>query len=314
MMHFLARDRWITFILMMVLLPACNEGNSQANQNQKGEEQSFSIVGSDTEVNVVNQLAEEFMKQDSTRSISVTGGGSGAGLNALIKGSADIANSSRKLSDSEQKRAQQNGMRLVPFVFGKDAVAFVTHPNLPVEALTLKQLGAIYRGEITNWKEVGGYDAPISLYGRQSSSGTFIYIRQKVLQGDYAQTTNRMNGNAQIVESVRRDSTGIGYVGIGYIVDADGSVQEGLQSIKIQLSDSTIADPANRQAISAGQYPLSRPLYQYFDVRKRDLIAPFLRFEISDKGQEIVRNNGFYALDSSYQELNQEALKPQTDA
>ena len=306
-----ATPLWIVLLCLAFLLPACNGGNSQNGNDQQGRK-SLSIVGSDTEVNVVNQMAEIFMQKDTTRSISVTGGGSGAGINALIKGSSDIANSSREISQSELDRARQKGMELLPFVFGKDAVAFITHPNLPVEALTLDQLGAIYRGDITNWKEVGGYDAPISLYGRQSSSGTFIYIRRNVLQGDYAQTTKRMNGNAQIVESVQQDSTGIGYVGIGYVVDAGGSIQEGLQPVKIKSEDGSVVNPANREAVNDGTYPLSRPLYQYFDAAKRDLVAPFLRFEISERGQEIVRKNGFYTIDPSYQELNQKALNPQS--
>lgn len=305
-----ARMKRGTVLLTTLLMTACGGGSSQGG-GQETQTKNLAIVGSDTEVNVVQQLAETFMEKDSILSISVTGGGSGAGINALIKGSADIANSSREMTAAERQRAEQKGMALKQYVFGKDAVAIVTHPKCPVEALTLDQIGRIFKGEITNWKEVGGFDAPISMYGRQSSSGTFIFIRENVLQGDYAPSVKRMNGNAQIVEAVKQDTTSIGYVGIGYVVNAQGNTEAGVSPLQIRSingEDTSVVDPAERQAVRDGRYPLSRPLYQYFEASKTELVKPFLQYETSEQGQEIVRKNGFYQIDEDLREQNQQNL------
>jgi len=142
------------------------------------------IKGSDTEVNLALSLAETYMKRDSMISIAVTGGGSGMGIASLINGKTDIANSSRAMKPKEIELANERGIKPVPIVFAVDALALIVHPSLSVDALRVSEIGGIYRGDITNWQEVGGPDQGITIYGRQSNSGTFVFFRDSVLRAD----------------------------------------------------------------------------------------------------------------------------------
>ena len=173
------------------------------------------VKGSDSEVNLVQRLAEVFMQKNPGVNISVTGGGSGTGIAALINKQTDIANSSRELNVKEEEAAKKAGVTPFRVAFATDAVSVILHPENQVSKLTLEQLGKIFKGEIENWKQVGGPDLKISLYGRQSNSGTYVFFREFVLKGDYSQRMKSMNGNAQIVEGVQRDKAGVGYVAVG---------------------------------------------------------------------------------------------------
>jgi len=170
------RRRYVSvvgFILVAVLLLAgCTTQPQNAGNT---ESKSIVIKGSDTEVNMVQALAEEFRNQHPDITISVSGGGSGSGIAALINGEIDIANSSREISQEELDQAKANNIEIGTFIDARDGITVIVHQNNPVEKLTLDQIGKIYRGEITNWKEVGGKDMPITLYGRQSNSGTFTF-------------------------------------------------------------------------------------------------------------------------------------------
>ena len=176
------------------------------------------VKGSDSEVNLVQRLAEVFMQKNPGVNISVTGGGSGTGIAALINKQTDIANSSRELSAKEEEAAKKAGVSPFRVAFATDGISVILHPENPVSKLTVDQLGKIFKGEIGNWKEVGGPDMKISLYGRQSNSGTYVFFREFVLKGDYSQHMKSMNGNAQIVEGVQRDKAGVGYAAVGYVV------------------------------------------------------------------------------------------------
>ncbi|MCA9398180.1 MAG: PstS family phosphate ABC transporter substrate-binding protein, partial [Candidatus Omnitrophica bacterium] len=175
------------------------------------------IKGSDTLINLVQRLAEVYMEKNPGKYIAVTGGGSGTGIAALINDKCDIANASRLMKEKEITMAQDNGVTANRVVIAMDGLSVITHQDNPVSELTVDQIGAIFRGDITNWSEVGGKDMPITLYGRQSNSGTFVFFQDYILKGDYSAKMNRMNGNAQIVEGIKNDPSGIGYVGVGYI-------------------------------------------------------------------------------------------------
>lgn len=268
-------------------------------------EVSIQIKGSDTEVNLVQSLAEAFMKKEPGASISVTGGGSGVGIAALIDKKTDIANSSRPMKDEEIKQAKNRGVEPVGVVFAIDGLAVIVHNTLPVDSLTLDEIGRIYRGEITNWKEVGGPPLEISLYGRTSASGTYTYFRDAVLKGDYSSKMKGMIGNSHIVEAVKNDKSGIGYVGIGYIVDEKGKVTEGLKPLNIKKDKTAKAvSPLNIEAVKSGLYPLTRPLYQYTNGKPKGLMLEFIRFELSKEGQNLVLKEGFYPVSKEYMEAN----------
>ncbi|MGB4687325.1 PstS family phosphate ABC transporter substrate-binding protein [Coprothermobacter proteolyticus] len=287
------RRRYVSvvgFILVAVLLLAgCTTQPQNAGNT---ESKSIVIKGSDTEVNMVQALAEEFRNQHPDITISVSGGGSGSGIAALINGEIDIANSSREISQEELDQAKANNIEIGTFIDARDGITVIVHPNNPVEKLTLDQIGKIYRGEITNWKEVGGKDMPITLYGRQSNSGTFTFFRDVAVKGDYASSMRSMNGNSDIINAVAQDETAIGYVGVGYFKQAQNQVKQ----VLVSTDGNNYYSSTDLQAIDQKLYPLARPLYQYVKMPLTQAVKDFLTFEISEEGQAIVEENGFYPI------------------
>jgi phosphate transport system substrate-binding protein len=262
------------------------------------------IKGSDTLINLVQRLAEEYMEKYPGEYIAVTGGGSGTGIAALINGKCDIANASRLMKSKEVEQANGRGVDPKRVVIAMDGLSVIVHKDNPVDRLTMDQIGKIFRGEVTNWREVGGKDAPITLYGRQSNSGTFVFFRDAVLKADYSQKMNRMNGNAQIVEAVRQDVSGIGYVGVGYVKDV-----QGLTVLKVASSaKADYASPLSTSDVKSGKYPIARPLNQYINGSPQGKVKAFLDFELSAEGQRIVEEEGFFQVPQEYEEFNAKSL------
>lgn len=258
------------------------------------------IKGSDTLINMVQKLAEVYMQKNPGVEISVTGGGSGTGIAALINDKCDIANASRGIKAKEVSKAQENGIDPSRVVVAVDGLSVIVNGNSSITRLSVPQLGKIFRGEITNWSEVGGDNMPITLYGRQSNSGTFAFFRSAVLKGEYASTMNRMNGNSQIVEAVKADPSGIGYVGVGYVKDATG-----LNVLEVALTaNGTYASPLDSVAVNAGNYPIARPLNQYLNGAPKGAARKFIEFELSYEGQKVVEDLGFFPVPADYQAYN----------
>lgn len=263
------------------------------------------IKGSDSEVNLVQRLAEVFMQKHPDANIAVTGGGSGTGIAALINKKTDIANSSRDLSPKEEEAAKKAGVHPFRVVFATDAISAVVHPSNPVNRLSMDQLGKIFKGQITNWKEVGGKETRISLYGRQSNSGTYIFFREFVLKGDYSPHMKSMNGTAQIVEALKRDEAGIGYVAVGYVVTEKEEVMPGIKILNVAKDEKGEAyNPIKMENVMTGKYPISRPLNQYTSGRPSGTLLEFIRFELSAEGQKIVRQQGFFPVQKQWTEFN----------
>lgn len=263
------------------------------------------VKGSDTEVNVVQRLAENFMKKNPAYSIAVTGGGSGVGIAAIINKTTDLANASRPMKKNEIDNAKANGVDPIAVVFAVDGLSVIINPKNTVKSLTVDQIGQIYRGELTNWKQAGGPDLPITLYGRQPNSGTFVFFREAVVRGDYSGKMNQMNGNAQILEAVKKDAGGIGYVGIGYVVNEEGKVVPGIHVLNVARdSRSQAFSPLKLENILKGSYPISRPLYQYFDGHNRAKVEAFIKYELSPEGVAIIHKDGFYPLTDQWKKYN----------
>jgi phosphate transport system substrate-binding protein len=269
------------------------------------------IKGSDTLVNLVQILAEAYMAENPKNPIAVLGGGSGTGIAALINGTCHIANHSRPMKDKEIQMAKDNGITPHTFVIAVDGLSVIVNENNGVSKLTMDQIGAMFRGEITNWKEVGGSDMPISLYGRQSNSGTFVFFQEHVLgKQNYSGDMKRMNGNAQIVEGVTADKAGIGYVGVGYVVDAQGNVKKGIKILKVSKdANSDFFSPLNKAAVDSGDYPIARGLFQSTAGVPKGAVLDFLKFEISPKGQKMVEDEGFFPLGKGQIAENTKKLK-----
>jgi phosphate transport system substrate-binding protein len=259
------------------------------------------IKGSDSEVNLVQRLAEEFMKGHPEVSISVTGGGSGTGIAALLEGTAQVANSSRDLSGMEKIDGGRKGLDIKAFVFATDGVAVIVNEASALVQLTMPQLASLFGGQVTTWDSLGGA-GPVSLYGRQSSSGTYDYFKKAAVGAEYAASLKQMNGNAQIVEGVRSDTGAVGYVAAGYLRGENGA---GVKPLPLAPADGQPAvSPVDEAAVLSGAYPLARPLYQFINGAPSGALRDFLAYEASPEGQAIVKEMGFYPIDAKSQAAN----------
>lgn len=271
----------------------------------------ISIKGSDTEVNLVLSLAETYMSNHEDVSISVNGGGSGAGIAALINNKTDLANSSRAMKQEELELARAQNVEPVSTVFAIDALALIVHESNPLDSLHLSDLSQIYSGAKENWSDFGGAQEVISLYGRQSNSGTFVYFRDAVVKAEYSTNVKQMNGTAQIVEAVKNDKAGLGYVGLGYVVDKEDNIAKGLKVLTISPAAGTSAvDPTILSNVTSGKYVITRPLYQYTNGKPKGMLLEFLKYEWSELGQKMVQENGYYPISQFYMDQNLKTISP----
>ncbi|MGL2992476.1 phosphate ABC transporter substrate-binding protein [Flavobacterium sp. TSSA_36] len=249
----------------------------------------ITIKGSDTMVILSQKWAEVFMKKNPGIYIQVTGGGSGVGIAALINGSTVIANSSRPISQEEiEKIKSKYNNNSIQIACAKDGLSVYLNNANPVNELTIAQLAAIFSGEITNWKQVGGIDAKIQLYGRESSSGTFEFFKDHVVKTDFARSCQTLPGTAAIVNAVKKDKFGIGYGGAAY---ADGvkdcKVKKDAKSRGILPSEATIKNKT---------YPISRYLFMYLKEKPTGDTKKFIDWILSAEGQNIILEVGYYPL------------------
>jgi phosphate transport system substrate-binding protein len=270
------------------------------------------IKGSDTMVNLVQILAEEYMGKNPATPIAVLGGGSGTGITGLINQTCDIANSSREWKPKEIDQAWDKGVAPRPFVVAVDGLSIVVNEKNPVEQLTMAQVGALYRGEVKNWKAVGGASLPVSLYGRQSNSGTYVFMQEHVLGNkNYSTDMKEMNGNAQIVEGVLQDEGAVGYVGVGYLFDENHQIRKGLKVLKVSKEpNGTGYMPMDKAAVDSGAYPIARPLYMATNGKPKGAVAAFLQWIVGAEGQAIVEREGFFTVgEGKYKAANDKNFK-----
>ena len=252
---------------------------------------TIKIKGSDTEVNLAVQLAESFHKINSGVFVSISGGGSGLGIASLLNGTADVANSSRSIKNEEIDLFKKMGSPIDSFVFAQDAIAFVVAGDLPIDSINVEELTNILSGTNKNWLPLTHKNMPINIYGRQSNSGTHDFIKKK-LKIDFTPYAKQMNGNAQILEAIKADHSGIGYVGAGYVANG------GNKGIKVLLicpeKNQRAVSPLDAAMIAAGKYYFQRPLFQYYKAASYDKVKPFIDFEKSDEGKKIIQSAGYY--------------------
>lgn len=283
------------------------------NSGTAPKKESLVIKGSDTEVQLVSNLVESFLEKNHGADISVTGGGSGVGIASLLNGEIDLANSSRKMEDKELEQGKSRGLEIQQFILAVDGLSIIVHPSNPLLHLSVEQIANIFKGTITNWKEVGGKNGEIALYGRQSTSGTYTFFRNSVLNDDYSPKMRNMEGNQAIVDAVIADKNGIGYVGVGYVKDVNNQPRSDIRIIPVtKNNDEKLAiSPLDSEAVKLGKYPIARPIFQYLPhlPKKNSLLEAFLRFEISEEGQEIVKKAGFFSLTDKDEKENKELLK-----
>lgn len=248
---------------------------------------TITVKGSDTLVILAQKWAENYMKTNKDVSIQVTGGGSGVGLSALINGTTDIADASRPINESEmQKLKEKYGNPGIEIPCAKDGITIYLNKANKVNELTISQLGQIYSGKIKNWKEVGGADAPITLYGRENSSGTYVYFKEEVVKGDYAANCQTLPGTAAVVNAVKKDKNGIGYGGAAYA--------SGIMICKVKKDENSKGYVASLETVKSGIYPISRYLYMYVRTEPVGEIQKYIKWILSPAGQKIVSEVGYF--------------------
>jgi phosphate transport system substrate-binding protein len=278
-------------IFLLLSLLAC--GNGTAGETGQDVTSYIENKGSDTIVNLALAWAEFYQAQHPEVRISVTGGGSGTGIAALVNGTVDIANASRRIKDEEMQEALKNGIQPVEFIIARDAIAIIVHPDNPVDRLTLQQLSDIYSGKIANWQEVGGEDRPIVRLSRETNSGTHVYFLETVLRlGDKTNTTLfsmdtlLLPSSEGIINEVRQNENAIGYDGLGYVPD----------DLKIIAVAKEAGGPFILPMISTvndKSYPIARDLYMYTAGEPTGVVQDYLEWILSNEAQDIVVELGF---------------------
>jgi phosphate transport system substrate-binding protein len=253
------------------------------------QQAKITVKGSDTMVILAQKWAELYMKKNPSTSIQVTGGGSGVGITALINGTTDICNASRpmKSTEIEKLKARYNTLG-VEIPCAKDGVTIFLNATNKIEALTIKQLSDIYQGKIRNWKELGGNDAEIRLYGRENSSGTYVYFHDEVVKADYSASVQSLPGTAAVVNAVKKDVNGIGYGGAAYAA--------GVKHCAVKKDANSQAIVPTAETIAKNQYPITRNLFMYLRNRPTGETKKYIDWILSTEGQSVVTEVGYFPI------------------
>lgn len=291
---------FLSVVALSIILFGCKQKTDEIAQTV------ITVKGSDTMVNLVQKWAEEYMKINSDVSMQITGGGSGTGIAALLNKTTEIANSSREMKSSELEEAEKKGISPFSYEVALDGIALITHPSNKVDNLTIKQISDIFSGKITNWKQLGGDDMAITLYGRENSSGTYEFFKEHVLgkdvsgrQVDYSPSTQVLQGTAALGEAVARDKKGIGYGGVGYFAE-----RKDVKIMHVKKDEETPAySPAengkvNYEIIWNGDYSISRYLYCFTNGEATGKVKDFMDFVLSPAGQKLVESMEYIPLPS----------------
>lgn len=242
------------------------------------------VKGSDTMMPLVQRWAEAFMTAHPDIAVYVEGGGSATGIQALIRGSANICASSRPMLAEEIKELmERRGSLGITILTARDALSIYVHPDNPVQNLSVEELRGIFTGRVTGWREVGGTDEPILVVNREPNSGTFLFFEEHVLLGAmYAPRAVTRPGTRGVVEAVRQNRNAIGYGGFAYAVDVRQCSVDGIEPT-----------PEN---VQNGSYPIARYLYLYTVAPPKGILKQFTDWILSREGQRIVREVGYIPL------------------
>ncbi|MDR1400939.1 MAG: phosphate ABC transporter substrate-binding protein [Endomicrobium sp.] len=278
------------FFLTSLFFCSCTKSQSEKDKYFS----SMQIKGSDTVVNLIQELSEEFSRQHPSFNIGVTGGGSGNGFVSLVSGTCDIAMSSREIEKKEIMLAKSNNIEPNEFKIGLDGIVVIVNRNNPVNKLTLEQLRDIFTAKITNWKEVGGEDREIVILSRESNSGTYIFFEERVLGCGDEDNCNRfavqsliMPSSQAIYNEVFQNPNALGYTGIGF-------VNGGVKAISVAVNANSEYVYPTLENVMNYTYPILRPLYLYTNgMRIRNVVKMFIDYVLSEAGQKIVLKTSF---------------------
>jgi phosphate transport system substrate-binding protein len=287
--------RLILAILMIGLssLQASCINTTPSSENADDQLIIIENKGSDTIVNLALAWSEAYHEINPEVQISVTGGGSGTGIAALINGTVDIANASRQIKEEERETAIANGSDPYEIVIARDAIAIIVNPNNPVDQLTLQQISDIYSGKIDNWQDVGGEDRPIVRLSRETNSGTHVYFLEEVVrlgqkdnQTLFSRETLLLPSSEGIGAEIRENPNAIGYDGLGYVT-------EEMKVILVAVDEESDYIYPSPETVNSGEYPVARDLYMYTDGQPTGDMENYLNWILSRDAQTIVSELGF---------------------
>ncbi len=279
----------IKLLALSLLVASSFSACSKADKNNQ-EKKTLSIKGSDTMVHLASTWAEKYMSAHPGMQISVTGGGSGTGIAALLNGTTDLCAASRKIKKKEIKIASEKGILPVEHVVGLDGIAVIINPANPINELTLEQLRLIFTGQLENWEKVGGKKENVLILSRESNSGTYVFFQKKVLnKEDYSPKARLMPASSSVVQTVSADVNSIGYVGLAYALEAGDKVK----ILNVKNDDNSPAIAPSQSTVKDGSYSVARPLHFYTKGDPQGLIKSFLDFTLSTTGQAIVKEVGY---------------------
>lgn len=256
----------------------------------QAQKKNLKIKGSDTCLPLIQEESAQYMKKDNTTVLTVTGGGSGVGISSLLSGTTDVAMASRKMKMDEKLKMSEAGKAFVEKQFAKDALAVVVNPNNKVSQLTREQLEGIFTGKINNWKELGGEDLAIVVYSRETSSGTYEFFKEHVMNNkNFFSGALLMPATGAIVQSVGQTRGAIGYVGLAY-------VEKEVKALAVSYDKGKNYITPSIESATAGTYPITRPLFLYFLKKDEGSVNSFLNYILSAEGQSIVKKVGYVPL------------------
>ena len=269
---------------------AASQSTTSASTTATPDKTSIAVKGSDTMVILGQRWAERYMKANPGVTIQVTGGGSGTGIAALVNGTTDICEASRPMKDKEKDDVEKKrGAKAVETKVALDALAVYVSEKNPLTEISIPQLAKIYKGDSKSWKDVGGKDEPIVLYGRENNSGTYGYFKEHVLENkDFAAAVQTLAGTSAVVNAVKGDARGIGYGGIAYL--------EGVRALKVKKDDASPAIAPSLETAQSGTYPISRFLYFYTAGEPTGTTRKFIDWVSGAEGQKVISDVGYYPL------------------
>ncbi len=278
----------------LAILAAALVGVAAATPAQAG---TINVKGSDTLVILAQKWAEVYMGKHPEVKIQVQGGGSGVGFAALQNTTTDLANASRKIKAKEIEACiKAFGKRPTEYKVALDGLSLYVNADNKIEQLSVEQLEGIFTGKIKNWKDLGGADAPIMVYSRENSSGTYEFFKEHVLKGkDFVASAQTMPGTAAVLQAVAKDKNGIGYGGAAY--------GAGAKHLKISKETGGTAIEPTEETVVGGTYPIWRYLFIYVNpALDKGEIATYLNWIRSDDGQKVVKEVGYYPLPKNLRE------------
>lgn len=284
----------VGFMLAATLLGACGKNEAKKENVEADKTTTASVTltakGSDTVLPLAQKEAEKYMQAHKDAALTIVGGGTGVGVSALEEGTTDLAMASRDLKTEEKLKFQTAKKDIKEALIAYDALSVIVNPKNKVTRLTREQLEGIFTGKITNWKEVGGDDEKIVVYSRETSSGTYEFFKEHVLdKKNYAANILMMPATGAIVQSVGQTKGAIGYVGLAY-------ESKEVKPLAVSYDQGKTFVAPSVDAAKNKTYPISRPLYFFYDATAESKVKPFIDYVLSEEGQKIVLETGYVPL------------------